>query len=194
MTVCICACLAVVAQTASGAVHCSFASRLDKANIYEEPGHYFAYEHRFTCAGDLVAWHYCYYTADLSSNSNTHWVRFQIWREVERRTIQIIHSHHVEMQLPPSNESFVCLRAAVSESISVEVGDFLGVNLPPSQANPIPVIGSGVEGSSLHRDVGDSSESLLLRRIDGLVLHVDVEIGKYVHSIYSLALFTGQMT
>ena len=182
MTVCVCACPTAVAQTASAAVNCSLASRLDKANIYEEPGHYFAYEHRLSCAGDLAAWHYCYYTADLSSNPKSHWVRFQIWREVERRTIQLIHSYHVEMELPPKNESFVCMRAAVSESTSVEVGDFLGVNLPQPQANPIPVIGSGVEGSSLHRDVGDSSDSLLLRRIAGLVLHVDVELGKYAHS------------
>ena len=58
--------------------------------------------------------------------------------------------------------------------IEVEAGDFIG--LPSNFAQLVPVLGQDVRGSSLYIDDGDNS-GFLLRRLEGLALHVDVEIG-----------------
>ena len=169
--------MCTVVMQVTSATHCSFASRLEEASIYQESAHYFDYDHKLPCAGDIVAWRYCYYTADLANAY--YWIRFQIWRQIDDGSlIRNVHSYHVHLDTLSSNKSFVCLKKTVSEPIPVEVGDFLGVNLPLRITNPIPVIGHGLLGSVLYRDVGGTS-SIRLRRMEGFALHVDAEIGKH---------------
>ena len=158
---------------------CSFNSRLEKASIHQDPGHYFDFDHRLACAGNIVSWYYCYYADTLADYASAYWIRFQVWREIENTRLLHIHSYHVHLETLPSNESFVCQREVVSEPIAVEVGDFLGVNLPVRIANPIPVIGQGLPGSVLYRNNGNLS-FIHLDREEDLVLHVDAEIGLYI--------------
>ena len=169
--------MCTVVMQVTSATHCSFASRLEEASIYLESAHYFDYDHKLPCAGDIVAWRYCYYTADLAVNINAYWIRFQIWRQIDDGSLILnVHSYFVHLDTLSSNKSFVCLKKMVSEPIPVEVGDFLGVNLPLRITNPIPVIGHGLLGSTLYRDVGNTS-SIRLRRMEGFALHVDADIG-----------------
>ena len=103
-------------------------------------------------------------------------IPFQIWRERDRYTLQQVHTQHIHLDTSiSSNDSFVCQRAEVDDPIPVEVGDFLGVNLPLSLSEPVPVIGDGLQGSTLYINIGDESQALL-RRLDGVALHVDAEI------------------
>ena len=61
--------------------------------------------------------------------------------------------------------------------IEVEAGDFIGV--PSSFAQIMPVIGQGVRDSTLYIDDGNDSK-FILRPLESLALHVDVEIGKSI--------------
>lgn len=150
---------------------------MEEGIIYQAPGHYFNYDHRLPCNGVVAAWNYCYYTAELG-HSTSYWIRFQIWREINRTTILPIHNHHIHLEITePYNTTFICHREAVTTEMSVEEGDFIAVNLPSSFVQPIPVVGQNAEGSRLYLDVGDSS-TIIFSRQDGLALHVDAEIGK----------------
>ena len=101
---------------------------------------------------------------------------------MDGQTLQHVHTHHIRQVTDPNddddenrNQSFHCLRERVEIPISVQAGDFLG--FPSSFAQLVPVIGQGVQGSTLYIDDGDNSE-FLLRKLDSHALHVDPEIGK----------------
>lgn len=167
----------IVVQTASCG-YCSFASRLEEASIYQEPGTYFDCDHKLPCAGNIVSWHYCYYSADLAPYRNAYWIQVQVFRDIENSSFHHVYGQHIFLDNEPSNETFVCQKVMVSNPIPVQAGDFLGLHLPARISLPIPVVGHGLNGSVLYRDVGDASVTIL-ERMDGLVLHVDAEIGKH---------------
>lgn len=159
--------------------YCSFASRLEEASIYQEPGTYFAYDHKLPCAGNIVSWHYCYYSADMALQRSVYWILLHIFREIDNSPFHRVYSQHIFLDSEPSNKTFVCQKVMVFKPIPVQVGDFLGLDLPGRISLPIPVIGQGMNGSVLYRDAGDAS----LEKVDGLALHVDAEIGNAIIAI-----------
>ena len=153
-------------------------SRLDRGTAaYLAQGHYFDYDRRLPCTGAITAWNFCYYMADQFPFLNFQWMRFQIWRDIGRQTLEHVYTHHIRLSVDAldSTERFQCFRDLVDNPIEVKAGDFIG--LLSTFAQLVPVIGQGVPGSILYIDDGDSS-SFLLRPLQGLSLHVDVEIGK----------------
>ena len=159
----------------STALHCNFLSRLDEAVLYPEQGEYFDYDHRLHCAGAIAGWRYCYYTSDRTI-SDTYRVEIHVWRVLEYNILERVHTQSLPLGPSLVNNSFVCLKMEVNTPTQVEAGDFLGVELSQNTPPPIAVIGQGIEGSTLYLNAGNESQ-VILRRLDGVALHVDAIIG-----------------
>lgn len=102
---------------------------------------------------------------------------------MDNRTLQHVHTHHIHkiVDSQDRNEDFHCQRETVETPIAVQAGDFLG--FLSNFAQLVPVVGQGVQGSTLYIDDGDDSE-FLLRQLDGVALHVDPEIGKFFGDLW----------
>ena len=179
--------------TLSSAVQCGFSSRLDEAKIHLQPGQYLNLKNPLNCSGNLTGWHYCFYTTATPFSPNTsYWAWFQIWREVGSSfQLQKVFNHQVQFSgFSSNNYTFVCQEIVVSnsDSFSVQVGDILGVYLPASPEQPIPVIGWDMNTThSIFYDCQNHSTTFLNETINinslenrtGLIIHVDALIGNF---------------
>ena len=164
---------------------CNMTSRLDSRGTPSQlQGHFFDFDRKIPCDGNITAWKYCCYSNDEFSSSTINWIRFQIWRATDGQALQHVHTHHVRQvtDLQDRDEGFQCRREIVETPIAVEAGDFLG--FPSSFAQLVPVVGQGVRGSTLYIDEGDS----FLRQLDGYALHVDPEIGRVLMLGYEVCI------
>lgn len=150
-------------------------SRLRGARPYLFQGQYFDYDRRIPCTGYLTTWKYCFYTPEESPFFGIHWLRPEIWREDESQTLVHVHTRHIA-QLLDQEEEFQCRLDVVENPIKVEEGDIIGAEF--NMAQLVPVIGRGLQGSTLYINDGDAATGIILRQVDGLALHIDVEIGR----------------
>ena len=113
---------------------CNFGStEVPETNFLDDNGQYLDFGHPATCTGNLTAWHYCYYAADITE-SDTYTVEFRIWRMGNGNSFDRIHNYLLSMEIDPlsNNETLICETATLNLStpLDVQENDILGAYIP----------------------------------------------------------------
>ena len=106
-------------------------TEVPETDFLDDSGQYLDFSNRATCTGSLIAWHFCYYAADIAV-SDTYVVQFRIWRMVDEDNFQRIHNYQLNMEidLPSNSETLICETDTLSTPLDVQENDTLGAYIP----------------------------------------------------------------
>ena len=169
---------------------CILGNQVGPVSRHTTGGQYIDLLHPVQCSGDLIAWHFCYYSEDITQ-SGMHIVFFRVWRPANENNLDRVYEHTQEMDLDPSADGFVCVDVPLDPDNYFEVveNDRLAVYIARTNTlgRPLHIISSGTTGFGLFRDNRDggfvsfSSEVVAttdLQEMLDLGLHLYADIGK----------------
>ena len=167
---------------------CNFGStEVPETNFLDDGGQYLDFGHPATCNGNLTAWHFCYYAADITE-SFTYVVWFRTWRMVDAINFVRIHDYQLSMMFnPPSSETLICETATLSTPLDVQENDILGAFIPFTLlfGPALHIVANDTEDFGLFADTRGTDASFLttvsrdnLESRTTLGLHLYADIGK----------------
>ena len=166
-------------------------TEVPETSFLDSGGQYLDFGNPANCTGNLIAWHFCYYAADIAE-SDSYAAQFRIWRMTDGNNFQRIHDYDLRMDIdPPSNgEILLCDTATLSTPLNVQENDILGTFISPIPAFgflPLHIIASDTDDFGLLADTRGpitaftsttlSTDNLQSRTTIGLHLYAD--IGKF---------------
>ena len=184
---------------------CILGNQVGQVSLHNTGGQYIDLLHPVQCSGDLIAWHFCYYSEDIQDD-DTYIVYFRVWRPADANNFNRVHEHTQEMDLDESDSNeFVCMDVPLDPDNYFEVveNDRLGAYVKRTNINgrPLHIISSGTTGLGLFRDTRGggfdftpfTSEVVAtsdLEEMTDLGLHLYADIGKGIYcSLFSTMFF-----
>ena len=166
-------------------------TEVPETSFLDSGGQYLDFRNPANCTGNVIAWHFCYYAADIAE-SGTYAAQFRIWRMTDGNNYQRIHDYDLRMVIdPPSNgETLLCETATLSTPLNVQENDILGTFISPIPIGvliPLHIIASGTDDFGLLADTRNGftaafSDTLSTDNLEGrtnLGLHLYADIGKF---------------
>lgn len=146
-------------------------------------------QHPLTCSGYITAWHMCFYTDNIVSNTDYR-VYLRVYRNNSNSQLERVHQVVKDIRLNSQQvrgNSFVCMSDFLNEGdyLNVSAGDYLATYIP-TVSQPLQIVGNNASKSFLYRDARDLLPSFTLRIvefsdlevIDGGFLHLHADVGK----------------
>ena len=143
-------------------------------------------EYPLTCSGNIIAWHFCYYTDNTTSSQELH-VYLRVYRYQSPTHLIQIHQVATYLELEDNSHSFLCTSENLSqeEYLSVQAGDYLAAYIP-ILTEPLQIVGNEVPQSALFRDTRIFPQPFTLstvplselERVEGGFLHLQADVGK----------------
>ena len=148
-------------------------------------------QHPLICSGYITAWHMCFYTDNIVSNTDYR-VYLRVYRNNSNSQVERV--HHVVKDIRLNSQqarrnTFMCMSAFLNgeDYLSVSAGDYLATYIPTVN-QPLQIVGNNVSKSFLYRDTRSSFSSRIigfsdLEVIDGGFLHLHADVGKCLGTI-----------
>lgn len=160
-----------------------------EGNVASTRKQYVDMQHPLTCSGFITAWHMCFYTDNIVSNTNYR-VYLRVYRNNSDSQLEQVHQVVKDIPLNPQqlgSNTFMCMSDILNEGdyLSVSAGDYLATYIP-TVSQPLQIVGNNVSKSFLYRDTRDLVPSFTFTRvgfsdleaIDGGFLHLRADVGK----------------
>ena len=175
-------------------------TEVTETNFLDIGGQYLDFGHPAPCTGNLTAWHFCYYAADISldflGRVRDYVVEFRVWRTVDGNTFNRVHDHRITMAIaPPSNgQTLICETATLSTPLEVLTNDILGVYVFTTNTlgRPLHIIARDTSDFGVRFDTRDNgspdfipfnSETVNINDLENrttLGLHLYADIGQFI--------------
>ena len=165
-------------------------TEVTETNFLDDGGQYLDFGNPATCTGNLIAWHFCYYAADITE-SDTYVVFLRVWRMVDGNSFQRIDDNPLNMAIdPPSNgQTLICENVTLSTALDVQRNDILGVYVPTTSlfgGPPLHIVARDTTNFGIFADTRTFMTPLLSTTISTtdlenrttLGLHLYADIGK----------------
>ena len=175
-------------------------TEVTETNFLNGGGQYLDFGHPAPCTGNLTAWHFCYYAADISLTSDgevrTYVVEFRVWRTVDGNSFSRVHVDRLTMAIaPPSNgQTLICETATLSPPLDVLTNDILGVYVFTTNTlgEPLHIIARDTSDFGVRFDTRDNgsldfipfnSDTVNINDLENrptLGLHLYADIGQFI--------------
>ena len=154
----------------------------------ESGSQYLDFGNPAACNGNLTAWHFCYYAADIDQ-SDTYVVFFRVWRASEGNSFDLIDTYTLSMAIdPPSNgPTLICENVTLSTPLDIQRNDIMGVYTPVLLVRPLHIVARdtttnfGIFADTRNGITTFSSQSTTTDNLENrttLGLHLYADIGK----------------
>ena len=170
---------------------CNFGNtKFPETNFLDSGGQYLDFGSPAACNGNLTAWHFCYYAADIAE-SDTYVIFPRVWRMVDGNSYQRIDDNAITMVIDPPNngQTLLCENVTLSTPLDIQRNDILGVYVPTTGllGEPLHIVARDTEDFGLFFDTRTLLTPFLsttistndLERRRTLGLHLFADIGKF---------------
>ena len=165
---------------------------MDPTSPYTIGGQYIDLEHPVECAGNITAWHFCYYNETISAQPEDYVAEFRVWRPTSEISFDRVYQYGVNVQLQQNDSAvLVCQDITLQETeyFEVQQNDSLGVYIftRNTSGSPLYIIGQNTVGFGLYYDTRNGMTpfssinvaSTDLQLNSSLGLHLFADIGKF---------------
>ena len=175
---------------------CWFGSAADEGSPQMMGGQYADLQNPLPCSGYIVAWHLCFYTQNVVSNT-VYTAYFRVYRSEDEDRLLRVHEVQKSLQLSPgirNDESFICIDDALEEDqyLNVSKGDILAAYIPLTSPSLL-IVGTNTPASfNLYKDTRNPALSLIfadvsmqdLEKVENSALHLYAEVGECIYHAY----------